>query len=342
MRIAITGGTGFVGRHLARTLVARGHDVVLIARGEDRRDESVRRLHSTRFLPIGTADPTRLSQALAGCEAVAHCSGINRELGEQTYERVHVLGTRNVVEAAQRAGVQRIALLSFLRARPDCGSRYHESKWAAEEIVRGSGLDYSIIKAGVIYGRGDHMLDHLSHAFHTFPVFAFVGFRDTPMRPMAVEDLVRILVGALVERRLPCRTVFALGPEEITCRDAVRRVARVVGRRPLMFPMPLAFHYAFAWFTERAMTIPLVSIAQVRILAEGLVEPLPFADALPPDLTPQTRFTDEQIRKGLPLPASFGPRDCRFLRSVAGLHPIEQLDGSRLLSQRVSAMVKSY
>ena len=50
-------------------------------------------------------------------------------------------------------------MLSFLRARPDCGSPYHESKWAAEQLIRESGLDYTILKAGMIYGRGDHLID---------------------------------------------------------------------------------------------------------------------------------------------------------------------------------------
>src|SRR5687767_13382321 len=153
MRIAITGATGFVGRHLARDLIAGGHEVVLIARGVDRRDETVRSLPRTTFAPIGLVDVTQLTQAFAGCDAVAHCAGINRELGQQTYSRVHIEGTRNVVAAAQCAGVSKILLLSFLRARPDCGSPYHESKWAAEELVRSSVLDYTIIKAGMIYGR---------------------------------------------------------------------------------------------------------------------------------------------------------------------------------------------
>ena len=119
---------------------------------------------------------------VAGCDSVVHCAGINRELGQQTFTKVHIEGTRNVVEAARQAGIRKIVLLSFLRARPNCGSAYHESKWAAEEIVRHSGLDYTVLKCGVIYGQGDHMLNHLSHAFYTFPVFGFVGFQDKPIR----------------------------------------------------------------------------------------------------------------------------------------------------------------
>ncbi|HKS95919.1 MAG TPA: NAD(P)H-binding protein, partial [Terriglobia bacterium] len=131
MKIAITGGTGFVGRHLARALAAGGHEVVLIARGVDQRDQSVRELAGASFFATSTDDQAGLVRAFTGSDAVAHCAGINRELGRQTYERVHIEGTRHVVEAAKGAGVQKIVMLSFLRARPHCGSGYHESKWAA-------------------------------------------------------------------------------------------------------------------------------------------------------------------------------------------------------------------
>src|SRR5712692_7760984 len=204
MKIVITGGTGFIGSHLARRLVAEGHQVVLLAR----RNHRQMRMHvNPTFVLSDLSDTAVLEHAFEGCDAVAHCAGINRELAEQTYRRVHIEATTNVVNAAKQAGVKKIVLMSFLRARPDCGSPYHESKWAAEEIVRNSGLDYTVIKAGVIYGRGDHMLDHLSHAFHTFPIFALVGMRDQPVRPTAVEDMVRILKASLVEGRLSRQTV---------------------------------------------------------------------------------------------------------------------------------------
>jgi NADH dehydrogenase len=319
MRIAITGATGFVGRHLARALVVEGHEVVLIARGVDRRDTGVRQLPRATFAPIGLGDEDRLANVFTGCDAVAHCAGINRELGEQTYERVHVAGTRNVVAAARRAGIAKILLLSFLRARPGCGSAYHESKWAAEELVRGSGLDYTVIKAGMIYGRGDHMLDHLSHWLHTAPFLPTVGFADQPTRPLAVADAVRVIRAALVEGRLSRQTVAVTGPEELTLGDAVRRIARVLDRRVAVFPLPVWFHQIAARLFEQTMVIPLVARAQVRILAEGVTEPLPFADRLPADLRPTTPFSEEEIRRGLPPAGAFGLRDCRCLARLVGV-----------------------
>ena len=158
------------------------------------------------------------------------------------------------------------------------------------------------------------MLDHLSHAFHTFPVFAFVGFTDKPIRPNAVEDVVRIVKAALTEGALSRKTIAVVGPEQLTLREAVRRVAHVVGRRPLMFPLPLWFHYALGWCVERVMKVPLVSVAQVQMLSEGLAEPAPAYEFVPAELAPRIRFTEEQIRKGLPAPGPFGLRDLRCNR----------------------------
>src|SRR6188472_2435763 len=98
MRIAITGGTGFVGRHLATRLAEAGHETVILSR------------RTGSGLEVGAE---RLGQALRDCDAVVHCAGINREIGEQTYDAVHVRGTEAIVEAARAAGVRRIVMLSF-------------------------------------------------------------------------------------------------------------------------------------------------------------------------------------------------------------------------------------
>jgi uncharacterized protein YbjT (DUF2867 family) len=311
MKIAITGGTGFVGGHFATRVLAEGHEVVLLSRSVRRPDGEGNESPNVVRVASDLSDVDVLSAAFAGCDAVAHCAGINREIGRQTYQRIHVDGTRNVVEAAKRAGVRRIALMSFLRARPNCGSPYHESKWAAEEIVRNSGLDYTIVKAGMVYGRGDHMLDHLSHALHTFPIFATVGFREKAIRPLAVEDLMNVLDAALVNGRLARQAIAITGAEELYLSDAARRVAEVLGRRIWIFPAPLWFHYGLARVCELTMKVPLVARAQVRILSEGVVEPAMPCDPLPADLLPVRRFTAEQIRSGLPEAGPFGVHDLR-------------------------------
>ena len=309
MRIAITGGTGFIGSHLARSLLTKGHEVVLLARGAGRQTANERL--RAKFVVSDLSDPIVLVEAFNGCDAVAHCAGINREIGAQTYRKVHIEATNNVIKAAHQVGVKKVVPMSFLRARPNCGSAYHESKWAAEEIVRNSGLDYTIIKAGMVYGLGDHMLDHLSHALHTFPLFAMVGLKEKRIRPLAIDDLIQVLHPVLVENRLSRRTVAIMGAEEIYLSEAVRRVARVTSRKIRMVRAPVWFHYGLAQLCEWTMKVPLVARAQVRILSEGVVEPALPCDPLPLDLVPKRMFTDEQIRSGLPEPGPFTLQDLR-------------------------------
>ena len=311
MKIAITGGSGFVGGHLARELSAEGHELMLLARGLSTKGPRVDQDARVTAVAEGLSDAAVLEQTFAGCDAVAHCAGINREIGAQTYETVHVQGTRNVVEAARRAGVRKIVLMSFLRARPNCGSAYHESKWAAEEIVRNSGLNYTIIKAGMVYGRGDHMLDHLSHSFHTIPLLATVGLCQKGIRPLAIDDLIRILRAALIDGKLDRQTVAVTGAEQLYLSEAARRASQVLRRRVFIFPLPVWFHYALAQVFEWTMRVPLVARAQVRILSEGVIEAVTPCDTLPVDLAPTHRFTEEQIHKGLPEPGPFGLGDLR-------------------------------
>ena len=317
MKVAITGGTGFVGRHLAARLIEHGHEVVALGRPGGA--ERTGLLPQAQLVGVDIDDLAGLTAAFNGCTAVAHCAGINREIGSQTYAAVHIQGTSNVVRAAQAAGVERIVMLSFLRARPDGPSSYHRSKWSAEELVRGSGLTWTVLKSGVIHGRGDHMLDHLSRAFYTFPIFGLVGMRERPVRPVAVDDVARVLEAAVTgDSRLANRTLAVLGPELLPLGDAVRRVARVTGRRPLFIRLPIAAQLVIGHVAELVMRVPLISLAQVRILEEGVAEAAPTADSLPPDLVPTTPFSEAVIRAGLPEPGGFGCSDLRWCaRSTA-------------------------
>jgi NADH dehydrogenase len=295
MRVAITGGTGFVGRHVAERFAAE--DVVPVSRRTG----------------VDVDDPDALMAAFEGCDVVVHCAGINREIGAQTFQRVHVEGTASVVKAAQRAGVRKIVMVSFLRARPNCGSGYHESKFAAEELVRASGLEFTVLKPGMIYGRGDHLIDHLSRTVRTLPLFPTVGFRERTIRPIPVGDFADVVEPA-ARGRLSGETVAVTGAEELLLSETVRRVARLVGRRVLVFSVPVWAHYVFAQLFEWTMKVPLLAKAQVRMLAEGVSEVVPPASELPDDLRPRTMFTDEEIRRALPDEGRFRWRDLRLAR----------------------------
>lgn len=260
MRVAITGGTGFVGRNLAERL----DDAVVVSRRNG----------------VDITDVDALASAFEGATPSRTAPGSTA----RSESRPSVACTSTAREPSWRPlaarGVQRIVLVSFLRARPDCGSGYHESKWGTEEIVRASGIPHTILKSGMIYGPGDHMIDHVTKAVRTLPFFWTVGYRERTARPVPVEDAVDVLVAAL-EGRIEEPTIAVMGADEITLGEAIRRIARVAGRRPAFVPVPTWMVRALAQVTEWTMVVPLVAKAQARMLAEGVSEPAPFAPEAP-------------------------------------------------------------
>lgn len=300
--IAITGGTGFLGRHLARELVERGDEVVLVARGTERARTAaaLAELPGARLVQADVTDVDALRGAFRGASAVAHLAGISRATRAQGFEQVHVHGTRAVLDALESCGVPRLVLVSFLRARPGTGSAYHETKWRAEELVRARAADFTVLKAGVVFGAGDHLVRHVARALSLVPVFGLVGRGAQPLRPVAAEDVARLAAAACAgDARLGRATLAVVGPESLTLAEAVRRIGAAVGRRPRFVRLPVAVHLALAGALELVLREPLVSRSQVRMLAEGLAEPAPPCGAPPDDLAPRVAFTVEPIRAAL-------------------------------------------
>jgi NADH dehydrogenase len=299
MKIAITGGTGFIGRHLAKDLIARGHEVVVISRGKYTRNTQP--IEEATFVSADVNDTAKLTEAFRGCDTVAHCAGTSTETAEQTYQSLHVDGAQSAVTAAENAGVKKFVLLSYLSVRPNVKSEYHTTKWQGEEIVRASKLNYTILKAGLVYGEGDHLLNNLSNLFKRLPIFATVGMKEKNVRLLAVEDLVDVIrVCLLDENRLARQSVAVTGPEEFPFSHAARRIAKAMGKSIIVLPFPVLFQRILAWFSEGFMPKPLITKSQVQMLADGVSQPTPESIQLPDDMKPKIQFTEEQIKKGLP------------------------------------------
>ena len=121
---------------------------------------------------------------------------------------------------------------------------------------------------------------------------------------------------ALIGSRLSRKTVSVMGPDEFILSDVVKLVAKVIDKRLFVFPMPITFHNILAWLCESIMNVPLVAKAQLRMLCEGISDPLEGCDELPEDLKPQIKLTEQQILKGLPEPGGFSMKDLRCQNSL--------------------------
>src|SRR6266850_7183689 len=185
--VFVTGATGFVGHALLHQLCAAGYMVrCLVRHGSEGR---LRGLGAIARIEGDVLTRHGLAEDMAGCDAVIHLVGIIREqrAAGVTFERVHVEGTRNVLEAARAAGVQRYLHMSALGTRPGAASRYHQTKWAAEEAVRASGLAWTIFRPSIIYGRGDGFVTLLASMVRRLPIVPVIGSGRARLQPVPVE-----------------------------------------------------------------------------------------------------------------------------------------------------------
>src|SRR6266446_5069558 len=174
-RVFVTGATGFVGRAVVQALRGEGYVVrCLVRRGSE---PDLRGVGAIERVEGDVLAPQLLDEGMAGCGAVIHLVGIIREhiATNTTFYRVHVQGTVNVVAAAAAAGVRRYVHMSALGARDGARSRYHQTKWAAEEAVRACALPWTIFRPSVIYGRGDGFVSPLVRLVRRLPVVPLVG-----------------------------------------------------------------------------------------------------------------------------------------------------------------------
>src|SRR4051812_9852818 len=207
-RAFVTGGSGFVGSAIIDELLARNYSVnALVNRAVPANAEAVRLVQGDLF------DDKALDEGMAGADAVIHLVGIIMErprLGI-TFDRIHARGTRCVGGAARRNGVRGFIHMSALGARPNAASRYHRTKFEAEEYVRASGLDWTIFRPSLIHGpRGEFMRMEAKWVRRRSPPFLFMpyfgagafGQRGAGMlQPVYVGDVARAFVDALGNRR---------------------------------------------------------------------------------------------------------------------------------------------
>lgn len=266
MRIAITGGTGFVGTHAVRALVAAGHEVRVIARGERRRP----RRSGVSFTRADVVNGAGLVDALQGCGAVIHLVAVIRERGRQTFDRVNRQGTENVARAARKAGVGHLIHLSALGADPNPRYPYLASKWAGEQAVRTSGVPHTIIRSSLIFGPGDGFFTRLTRLIRFNPVIPVVGDGRALFQPVAAADMARCIVAA-VENGPRGRTIDVGGPDHLTYEQIVTIIKNQIGAHRFVVHVPVEAMRPLAWLMDRVLPDPPVTPGQLRLLERDSV-----------------------------------------------------------------------
>ncbi|ABB33357.1 NAD-dependent epimerase/dehydratase [Geobacter metallireducens RCH3] len=227
MKIFLTGGTGFIGGHVRKALLEAGHRIRLLVH---RRHEGVE-----AGVEQAEGDVTRLdtfATAVEGCDATINLVGIIREFPGRgmTFDKLHVEATQNVVEAARRAGIRRHLQMSALGSRPNATSRYHQTKWRAEEEVRASGLEWTIFRPSIVFGPKDDFINKLAGYIRSYPAVPVIGDGKYRLQPVAADDVARCFVLALEKPETVGQAYELCGPDRISYNDLLDTIGRIVGK----------------------------------------------------------------------------------------------------------------
>jgi uncharacterized protein YbjT (DUF2867 family) len=232
--ILVTGGTGFIGRALIRHLVDNGYQVRTLIR------PSAESPRLPKGVPVEVAvasfnDQRGLRAALVGVDTVYHLAGVERRGVRADLLENDIQGTQAVVNSARDADVDRFFAVSHLGA--DRASAYPvlKAKAIAEEHIRKSGIDYTILRTAIVFGPGDGFTTGLAQLLHGSPfVFMLPRGGETLIQPLWVEDLVVCLTWALDDDGTRRRVYEIGGPEFLPLRQVVETIMKRIGVHRVM------------------------------------------------------------------------------------------------------------
>lgn len=269
MRILLTGASGFVGSHMLERLITDGHHVRVLARDPMKLDPPP----GPGRMDAIKGDIVRndgVAEAAAGCDAAIHLVGIIQESGPATFEKVHHVGTVNLVNAAKKAGIKRFVQMSALGARADGVSAYQTTKWKAEEAVRASGLEYVILRPSIIFGPRDGFVTQMLDVMRSAPLIRPVpGTGKYPFRPVYIGDVVECFVQSLTNPEATNQAIELVGRDELTLDEVLAAIAESAGIRKPAVHIPLGLMMFNAKLMGKFMKQPPVTPDQLRMLQEG-------------------------------------------------------------------------
>lgn len=309
--IFIAGGTGFIGQHLLRALAKTDHKIRCLARSSERASLCKK----TGFdAVIGDITYSQsLKGSLEGIDTVVHLVGIIEDKGEMTFERVHVGGTSNLVDEAKKAGVKHFFYQSALGASLSSSSRYQKTKAEAEEIVKASGIPYTIFRPSLVIGEKDGFTEKLRELVTLGPVVPVPGDGNARFQPIYIDDWVKCFLNILPDASrfpLPASRIYEFGgPEQLTYNELAARLMDEMGIKKSIIHMPMMLAKAgvpFMGISQKlgglfGRKIPTVTAEQLELLGKDNIcglnsvetlfgfKPITYREALNRFITAQSK-----------------------------------------------------
>ena len=285
-RVVITGAFSYTGKYVTRRLLDRGKQVATLTNHPQRKNPFGK--HVTVH-PYSFEDPARLRETLRGASTLINTYWVRFPHGNKTFEMA-VENTRRLIRAAREVGVRRIVHISIANPSLDSPLGYYKGKAELEELVKRSGMPYTILRPTVIFGKEDILINNIAWFVRRFPVFGIPGDGRYRVQPIYVEDMAHLIVDAV--SRKDSYVLNAVGPETFTFEELVKLVGEKIGRRARVVHLPARLAYLLTWLTGYLVRDVVLTWEEYL----GLMDDLLAVNTTPPGWTRLSAWLTEHAK----------------------------------------------
>lgn len=262
---AVTGAFGYSGKYIARQLLAAGHHVITLTNSPDRENPFG---DEVRPFPFHFDEPEQLRETLRGVTVLYNTYWVRFNYHDFTFADA-VRNSQTLFAAAREAGVERIVHVSITNPSLDSPLEYFSGKARVEELLKGSGVPYAILRPAVLFGKEDILINNIAWALRHLPIFGVFGDGQYRLQPIYVGDLAEVAVEQ--GRKRENVILDAIGPQTFTYRELVETVGRIIGAQRPIVSVPPAVGYWFAWLVGRLVGDVIVTREEIEGLMAGLL-----------------------------------------------------------------------
>jgi uncharacterized protein YbjT (DUF2867 family) len=238
--VTVFGGSGFVGTQAVRYLAKAGWRVRVAVRNPGLAYK-MRLLGDVGQIDVAQAnvrDTASIQRALAGASASLNLVALLHESGRQRFQSVHVMGARNIAEAARAEGVSRVVQVSALGADPDSDSKYARTKAEGEQAVREVDPEAVVVRPSIVFGQDDGFFNKFARMAQLSPALPLIGGGHTRFQPVFVGDVGRALAKLVTDPSAAAQTFELGGPAVLSFRELMQLMLKETGQRRLLLPVP--------------------------------------------------------------------------------------------------------
>lgn len=260
--VTVFGGTGFLGRHVVRSLRSSGFTVRVASRHPDKTAHGDRKIQAVR---ADIRNPISVEAALVNAWGVVNAVSLYVEQGSDTFHAIHVNAARTIALSAREAGAERLIQVSGIGADTASPSLYVRKRAEGEQAVLSAFPGAVIVRPAVMFGTDGGFVTTVLDLMRKLPAYPLFGRGQARLQPACVDD-VADAIARILTRPEPEPTLYEFGgPDVFTYEDFLRSVARDAGLRPLLVPFPFAAWHVLARVAE-ILPRPPVTRNQVELM----------------------------------------------------------------------------